>query len=194
MFESLMASEYFTYLILPILIILARITDVTFGTIRIVFVARGNKLAAPLLGFFEVFIWIVAISQIMQHANNIVCYLAYAFGFAVGNYVGLTIEHRLAVGTQVVRIITAKHGDELSEVLRSAGFGTTVVDARGANGPVHLLYCVALRKDVKRVEDLIHQVHPNIFYSVEDVKSSSSGIFATTRKSMHKWRFWRKGK
>lgn len=192
--ESLLASNYFTYLVLPLLIIIARVTDVTFGTIRIVFVARGNKVIAPLLGFFEVFIWIVAIGQIMQHANNIVCYLAYAFGFALGNYVGLSIEHRLAVGTQVVRIITSKHGAELSTALRAGGFGTTEVDARGANGPVHLLYCVALRKDMNRVEEIIHKVHPQIFYSVEDVKSSSSGIFTTRRKSLHKWRFWRKGK
>ena len=100
-----MESEYFTYLILPLLIILARITDVTFGTIRIVFVARGNKIAAPLLGFIEVFIWIVAISQIMQHANNIVCYLAYAFGFAVGNYVGLTIGLELRWSTREEQMV-----------------------------------------------------------------------------------------
>jgi UPF0316 protein cthe_2213 len=192
--EQLLENAYFTYLILPILIILARVTDVTFGTIRIVFVARGNKIIAPLLGFFEVFIWIVAISQIMQHANNIVCYLAYALGFAIGNYVGLSIEHKLAVGMQVVRIITAKHGIELSEALRTAGFGTTLVDARGASGPVHLLYCVALRKDIQRVEAIIHEIHPQIFYSVEDVKSASSGIFAPKPRSINAWRFWRKGK
>lgn len=185
--ETLMASPYFTYVILPILIILARITDVTFGTIRIVFVARGNRVVAPLLGFIEVFIWIIAIGQVMHHANNIVCYLAYAFGFAVGNYVGLSIEHRLAVGTQVVRIITAKHGAELSEALRAGGFGTTVVDARGANGPVQLLYCVALRKDIGRVEEIIHTIHPQIFYSVEDVKSASSGIFSSKGKRL-RWR------
>jgi len=185
--ETLMASPYFTYVILPILIILARIPDVTFGTIRIVFVARGNRVVAPLLGFIEVFIWIIAIGQVMHHANNIVCYLAYAFGFAVGNYVGLSIEHRLAVGTQVVRIITAKHGAELSEALRAGGFGTTVVDARGANGPVQLLYCVAHRKDIGRVEEIIHTIHPQIFYSVEDVKSASSGIFSPKGKRL-RWR------
>ena len=188
-----MESPYFTYVILPLLIIIARVTDVTFGTIRIVFVARGNKLVAPLLGFVEVFIWIVAIGQIMQHASNLLCYLAYAFGFALGNYVGLSIEHRLAVGTQVVRIITALHGRELSEALRARGFGTTVVDARGANGPVQLLYCVAHRKDIVRVEAIIHNIHPQIFYSVEDVKSASSGIFAPKGKRMS-WRLLTKKK
>ena len=97
-----LSSPYFTYLVMPILIFCARIADVTLGTMRIVFVARGNKLMAPLLGFFEVFIWIVAIGQVMEHANNLVCYISYAAGFATGNYFGLLVEGKLAIGLQVI--------------------------------------------------------------------------------------------
>ncbi|GAE87820.1 hypothetical protein JCM21531_1220 [Acetivibrio straminisolvens JCM 21531] len=81
------------------LIFFSRIIDVTIGTIRIIFVSRGKKYLAPVLGFFEVLVWIVAISQVMQNLNNFACYFAYAAGFATGTFVGIIIEEKLAIGT-----------------------------------------------------------------------------------------------
>jgi hypothetical protein len=87
--------DWYTWVILPLIVFLVRLTDVTLGTMRIIFVARGRKYLAPLLGFIEVFIWITVVSQIVRGAQNIVAYLAYAAGFAVGNYVGMIVEERL---------------------------------------------------------------------------------------------------
>jgi uncharacterized protein YebE (UPF0316 family) len=78
--------------------------DVSLGTLRIIFVSRGKKSVAPFLGFFEVFIWLVVITNIMAHADNLVCYIAYAAGFATGNYVGIRLEEKLAIGMLSVRI------------------------------------------------------------------------------------------
>ncbi len=91
-------SDWFNYLVLPAAIFLARICDVTIGTLRIIFVSKGNKLIAPVLGFFEVLIWIIAITRIIENLNNPFCYVAYAAGFATGNYIGLRVEEKLAVG------------------------------------------------------------------------------------------------
>jgi len=124
-------SETFGWVVLPILIFLSRIIDVTIGTIRIIFVSRGKKYLAPVLGFFEVLVWIMAISQIMQNLNNFVCYFAYAAGFATGNYVGIIIEEKLAIGTLIIRVIMTKDECQLKERLSKAGFGVTVVDAQG---------------------------------------------------------------
>jgi uncharacterized protein YebE (UPF0316 family) len=109
--EQLSGSPVFAWVILPLLIFAARICDVTLGTLRIIFVSRGKKLLAPLLGFFEVSIWLLAISQIMQNLNNPVCFLAYAGGFAMGNFVGILIEDKLAMGILVIRIFLVK-GDQ----------------------------------------------------------------------------------
>src|SRR5512138_2586238 len=107
------AFDWYTWVILPLIVFLARIADVTVGTIRIIFVARGKKYLAPLLGFVEVFIWITVVAQIVGGAQNMVAYLAYAAGFAVGNYVGMIVEEKLAIGTLVIRVILPKEESAL---------------------------------------------------------------------------------
>ena len=98
--------EIFTWVIMPLLIIFARICDVSLGTIRIISIARGYKLIAPLLGFFEILIWLLAIKQIMQNLTNIFYYVAYSGGFAAGTFIGIYIEEKLAMGIFLIRIIT----------------------------------------------------------------------------------------
>ena len=95
---TFVSPEVWKWVILPLLIFCARITDVSIGTVRIVFIAKGMRLWAPVLGFFEVLIWLVAISQIIKNLTNPVTFVAFASGFAMGNYVGLLIEHKLAMG------------------------------------------------------------------------------------------------
>ena len=101
----------FLWFVLPIMIFLARIIDQTVGTLRLIFVSKGFKFLAPLLGFFESIIWLIAISQIIQNLDNIACFIAYGLGFAVGNYVGIWLEEKISIGTVVVRIIPRKIED-----------------------------------------------------------------------------------
>jgi len=150
---SLSNSPLFTWCIIPLLIALARITDVTLGTIRIIYISRGMKMLAPIFGFFEILIWLMAIGQIMQNLSNPVYYFAYAFGFSGGNLVGIFIEERLAVGRVILRIITQRDATELVGHLRSAGYGVTTVDAEGAQGPVKLIFTVIDREKIKAVGD-----------------------------------------
>lgn len=174
---SFLNSGLFTYLVLPLLIFLARIFDVTLGTIRIVFVSRGKKFLAPLFGFFEVLIWLLAIGQIMKNLNNAVCYVAYAGGFAAGNFIGLYLEEKLAMGTQVLRAIISQDATELIEFLRSRGYGVTNVEAHGISGKVNLVFMIIKRSELRKVVDFIQQFHPGSFYSVEDVREVRRGVF-----------------
>ena len=169
--------DWYTWVILPLVVFLARLADVTLGTIRIIFVARGRKYLAPLLGFLEVFIWITVVSQIVRGAQSIVAYLAYAAGFAVGNYIGMLVEEKLAIGTLVIRVILPKDGASLVNCLRTEGYGATYVDGQGANGPVMLIYTVVMRKELSRVVDLIQECHPKAFFTVEELRSMQQGIF-----------------
>lgn len=169
--------EVYAWVVLPILIFLARVVDVTLGTLRIIFIARGRRYVAPILGFFEVLIWIVAIGQIVQNLHSITSYLAYAAGFATGNFVGMVVEDRLAIGTLIVRVILPRDGETLRDQLTSAGYGVTLVAAEGATGPVALLYTVVKRKDYSEVMGIIKRTHPKAFVTVEEVRSSQEGIF-----------------
>jgi len=190
-------ASFYTWIGLPLLIFAARVVDVSLGTLRIIFTARGRRHLAPLLGFVEVFIWIVVVSQITRGADNLVAYLAYAAGFAAGNYVGIWIENRLAIGTLVLRAILPDEGDQatgLAAILHQAGYGVTRVSGEGANGPVQLVYTVIRRKDLPQVSALIHQTHPRTFLTVEEVRSVAEGIFPPPRQTRMTAMAQRKGK
>jgi len=182
-------SELFTYLILPFLIFLSRIVDVSIGTIRIIMLSKGQKIVAPVLGFFEILIWLIAISRIFENLDNWLCYVAYAAGFAAGNFTGLKIEEKLAVGIVRIQIVTRKEATSLISVLKESGYGITHLKARGAAENVSIIYTVLKRTDVPLAEDIIREFNPNAFYSVEDVKYVNKGIFP-----IRKTRRWRKGK
>jgi len=164
-------SMWFTYGLLPGLIFISRIIDVTLDTLRIVFISKGNKILAPILGFFEVLIWLIAISKIMQNLDNVTCYIAYAAGFAAGNYIGLRIEQRLALGIQIIRIITQKDSTELINELRDKGFRVTYLDAEGKDGQVHIIYSVIERSKIDSLIENINKYNPKAFYSIEDVRA-----------------------
>jgi uncharacterized protein YebE (UPF0316 family) len=176
-------SPFFVWIGLPLLVFFARVIDVTLGTLRIIFISRGKKYIAPILGFVEVFIWIAVVAQIVRGVNDLVTYFAYAAGFAAGNFVGMYIEDRLAIGTQVIRIIVPEGAEDLTTNLSAAGYGITRVDGMGANGPVKLIYTIVKRKDISIVLSLIHQTHPHAFLSIEDVRSTQEGVFPIHTKT-----------
>ncbi len=173
--------EWYTYVILPILIFLARILDVSIGTIRIILVSRGNTILAPLLGFFEVIVWILAMGEIMQNLDNWVCYIAYAAGFATGNYIGMIIEEKLAIGTLVFRIITQKDTTELVDALYKTGYGVTEIDAKGKFSKVNVIYIILKRKKLQHVQEIVQQYNPTAFYTVEDIRKAQYGVFPVNR-------------
>jgi uncharacterized protein YebE (UPF0316 family) len=155
---------------------------VSIGTIRLMFLARGDKLVAPLLGFFEVIIWLLAIREIMQNLANPVCYLAYGAGFGLGNLVGIVIDEKLAIGKRVLRVITKQDASELIASLSDAGFGVTNVPAEGSQGRVNLVFMVVDRNDIDKAIALIKGFHPRAFYSIEDVRFVSEGMFPEKRR------------
>lgn len=176
--------DYYNWLLLPLIIFASRICDVTLGTIRHVMMARSQKKIAPVLGFFEVLIWIVVVSQVMQQAHSIPSYVAWAGGFAAGNYIGLLIEERIALGLQIIRIITHQECNELIHQLQSADHGTTVVDAHGAKGPVKIILTVVRRKNIEPIISIIRKNNPDAFYSIEDIRDVNRGVFSKTNRSL----------
>ena len=168
---------FFTWVILPILIFFSRIMDQTIGTMRLIFLSKGMKYLAPFLGFFEVIIWLLAVGQIMQHLDNWLCYVAYGAGFAAGNYIGMLLEEKISLGTVIIRVILSRQSPEIIDTLKAQNFGLTLVDAEGAKGSVKLVFSIIRRKELPQFIGTIHQFNPNAFYTVEEVKSASEGIF-----------------
>jgi uncharacterized protein YebE (UPF0316 family) len=160
---------------IPVLIFCARLGDVTLGTVRIILVSRGMRLLAPVVGFFEVLVWLFALSTVMQHLDRPLNFVAWAAGFATGTYVGILVEDRIALGLLSVRVITEDDASDLVERLRVARFGVTDFAARGLQGRVRFLLTVIPRRDLERVMAIVREVHPRAFVSVSDVRSVSEG-------------------
>lgn len=176
-----MSAEVYMYILVPILIFLARVADVSIGTIRIIFVSRGTRALAAIFGFFEILIWLVAISQIMHNLTNFANYIAYAAGFAMGNFVGISIERRLFAGSLMVRVVTKRDASMLIEYLNLHGYGVTSFDAQGAKGPVKIIFTVADRNDLDAVLSIVKEFNPNAFYTIEDIRYvAEQNIFPTT--------------
>jgi len=197
--NSFFDSTLFTYGLMPVLIFMARICDVSIGTMRIIFVSKGKKNIAPFLGFFEVLIWITAISKIMQNLDNYVNYVAYAAGFATGNLVGMIIEEKLAMGFQMIRIFTNEKGKELVKILNSNGYGATTIEAHGAKEKIHLVYSIVHRNEVEKVLEAVNLFNSKAFFTIEDIKAVNEGIFNPRKQNTifpfaNILREWRQGK
>jgi uncharacterized protein YebE (UPF0316 family) len=167
--------------LMPLFVFVAEMCVVTLGTLRIIFIAQGRRFLAPALGLFEISIWLFAIGQVMRHLDELGCFLGFAAGFVVGNYLGILIDKHLALGTIVVRTITSHDAGGLVERFCLAGFGVTRLHGHGSTGPVQVVFSVIQRKELPRAVALIRQFDPQAFYSVEDVQVAAAGVFPLSR-------------
>lgn len=180
--DTFFDSFWWLWVILPLLIFLSRILDQSIGTLRLIFVSKGFRHIGPILGFFEVIIWLLAITQVLKHLYNPLCYIAYGGGFAMGNYIGIRIEERISMGNVLIRIIPKRDTSALINHLRDEGFGVTAADAQGAMGAVKIVFTIIKRKNVSRVIDIINTYNPNAFYTIEEVKAVKDGYFGVQQK------------
>jgi len=169
----------FVYVILPLIIFFARIFDQTIGTIRIIFISKGMKHLAPVLGFFEVLLWLIIMKQIFQNLDNYLYYFAYAAGFGMGSFVGIKIEEKMAMGLVQVRVIPQKDSSKLVEFLRKAGYRFTTIRGSGAEGPVEIIFSVIKRKSVEDFVSVIKEFNPRAFFTIEEVKFVSETSMVT---------------
>jgi uncharacterized protein YebE (UPF0316 family) len=152
-------------------------------------ISKGNKYMAPILGFFEVLIWVIVIGKVMQNLDHWINIIAYAAGYATGNLVGLIIEDKVAIGIVRIQIITAMEANDLISNLIKGGYGITHHEANGANGRVSIIYSIINRKQIPIIAEMISKHNPHAFYTIEDVKFANKGIIPANPVSR-----WRVGK
>jgi uncharacterized protein YebE (UPF0316 family) len=160
-----------------LLIFTLRVCDMSLDTLRVLFVMRGRKGLAWVLGFFQSLIFIIAISSVLTHLGNVFNIIGYAAGFATGNVMGMKIEERLAVGHSLLTIISSTRGAVIAESLRKFGYAVTEIPARGKDGTVTVLHCSVLRKDISAVDTIVLEADPNAFVTVEDMRPVRRGFW-----------------
>ena len=163
-------------LLTPLLIFAAEACVVTIGTMRSIFVSRGMKAPSAALGLAEASIWLFAVGQVFQNLSDARCAVAYAAGFTLGNYLGVLLEGKVAVGRVLLRVVTRRDAAALVGGLTAAGYGVTRLDAQGATGPVQVVLTVVPRKELGRVVALVKGFDGGVFYSVDDLHSAAAGV------------------
>ena len=174
MFEFLLSPSAW---LAALLIFCLRITDMSLDTLRVLFVVRGHKTIAWILGFFQSAVYVIAITKVLSNLGNPLTILGYAAGFATGNVVGMLVEERLAVGHIQLQIISRRRGPALAKALRLGGFGVTEIAARGRDGTVKLLSASVLRKDLNHAKRIVHETDAEAFITSEDVRPVRRGIW-----------------
>lgn len=164
-----------------LIIFLLRIVDVSMAMIRMIVAVRGRRGLAAAIGFFEVLIWLVAVGQALNHLDSIYHVVGYAAGFAAGNYVGVWLEGRFAIGVNVIRAILpipdgkTQAGNRSAKALRRDGFAVTEIQGHGREHTVSILNVVVPRKSVPHVLAVLNENDPDAFVSVEEVRSTRGG-------------------
>lgn len=159
------------------LIFSLRVADMTLDTLRVLFVMRGKKQISWILGFFQSAIFVLAIGKVLTQMNNPLNVIGYAAGFATGNVVGMIIEERIGIGHILVNIISPRRGSAIVTALRQNGYAVTELAGRGKDGMVSMLNCSVLRKQVVPVQQIVTEVDPEAFITVEDVKPLKHGFW-----------------
>lgn len=173
--EELFAGPYG-----PVVIFGLRIIDVSMSTVRILLAVRGYKMAVPVIGFFEVLVWVFAAGNAIRFLDSGWHLLGYAGGFATGNVVGLLLEERMAIGFATVRVVSTHAGVEMADALRTIGFGVTEFGGQGRDGRVELIYTVCRRRDIERVIDEIERWDSQAFITVEEPRDIRWGWMQST--------------
>lgn len=160
----------------------ARTVDVSLAVFRTILIVRGKRLVAAIIGFFEVSIFVLALGRVMSNFDDPLNVLFYALGFAMGNYVGATIEERVTIGYVTVQMVSRSDGRNLAEDLRAHGFGITIVEGYGRSGPRSVLYATLKRKYLRQLMEVVEQKSGKTFVTILDARKTQGGFFADVAK------------
>ncbi len=153
-------------------IILARIVDVSLGTMRTIIVVRGYRVVAATIGFIEIVVWVVAVSGVLRDPT-LPRVIAYGLGFGLGNMVGIMIEQRLALGQQMIVLVSRDRTHSVVFALRLAGYTVTELAARGREGEVAMAFLVVPRRRTEHAVQIAQRADPTAFVTINDVRRSS---------------------
>jgi uncharacterized protein YebE (UPF0316 family) len=154
---------------LALVIFIARVFDVSLGTLRHALIIRQKRLLAFCIAFLESMIWVFAVSKVLNDLSDPLTAFSFALGFATGTFVGMTLENVLKIGDQVVKVFTLQ-GEAVAAALRNAGFRVTEFSGKGRDGVVVLLFVQVRRREVRTVLKESRMLDPNCYLVVEDIR------------------------
>lgn len=160
----------------------AKVSDVTLTTIRMIMVVKGRRIQAAAIGFVEIIIYIMALGKVLEDLSNPINVLMYATGYATGNYLGIYVEEKMALGSIIAQVIAPGNSMKLAEKLREEGFGVTVAEAYGKDGMQHILNIAMQRKNLHKLYKVLDEYDTKTFVTITDARSTRGGYFTSLKR------------
>jgi uncharacterized protein YebE (UPF0316 family) len=175
-------------LLTGMVIFVARICDVSIGTVRTIITVQGRTVIAFFLAIFEIIIWILVASTVISQVRvQPILVVFYAFGYATGNVIGIIVERKLAFGLIILRVITRDTCKVLADSLRRQGQPVTIFRGEGMTGPVDELYIACRRRDLGWLLTEVRAIDPGAFYVIEQARDISK-VLRPTYAPLGGWR------
>ncbi|MDD2391908.1 MAG: DUF5698 domain-containing protein [Bacilli bacterium] len=151
------------------IIFFSKVLENTLGTLRLIVVADGRKLLGSILQGVISLIWIlvvgIVVQNILEDPYKIVFFI---LGSVVGSYLGGIIEEKLALGNNMVIIITELN--DLANNIRSNGFGVTSIRAEGKDSLKNVLFIIITRKNIRKIINTTKKYDQNALIISESIK------------------------
>lgn len=167
-----------------LVIFFLRIVDVSCDTMRVIFAIRGKRVIAASLGFVQALVWIFAVANAVKHLNSPLHVIGYAGGYAMGTYIGVSLERAIAYGVATVRIVTKRAGLGIAAALRAQGYGVTESQGLGRDGAVDVLNSVVQRRHLDDVLAIVTAMDDEAFVTVEEPRVLLGGSIAAREWAM----------
>lgn len=166
-----------------VLILLARLIEVSIGTLRVILMNKGYRLISSVLAFIEVLIWVVVASRVLIGIqDNYLKAIIYSLGFASGVYFGSVIESKVALGTILIQaILPIDKGIEIAANLREEGLGVTTVNAEGKDSEKLVLMIYSKRRGKDKIISKIKSLEESALIVSNDVSTLQGGYISPTR-------------
>lgn len=168
-------------MLLALAIFVLRVINYAVGTVRMVTIARNQRLIAATLASFEALIFAVVIANIVNDLENLLNLIAYCAGAAVGSWVGMVLEGRLIKGFVIINVFDTINGQNVAAALREAGYGVTEITGQGRDGQVVTLRSVVDKREARRVAKIVQAKSPEAFMVIEEVRGLQRGWFGVGR-------------
>ena len=161
-----------------LIVCLAKIVEISIQSLKTVMMVKGQRVRAAFLGFVECMIWGLVISTLVTTlGDDITLLVFYCSGYALGLFIGSTIENKIAIGTSNLELIANDDSTKkITTYLKEHGRGYTVFEGRGSVDKMNMIFIVLPRKETPQTLREIRKCCDNrVFVAVSEISKYAGG-------------------
>ena len=159
--------------------------EVSFSTLRIVLINRGERTVGAFIAIIEITLWLILASSVLAgFQTDFLKGIVYAVAFACGNYIGSWLDELLAFGLSSMQVVLPDMASakEAEQCLRSKGFGITSLDVHGRDDDRSMLIMTMQRKRLPEAISTLEEHCNGAVVTVSDIKVQRGGYLERMRR------------